>query len=231
MVNYKLSVKDNNSFKEIIWNKESYASLNNHSLEDIDKFTSNFVSTIDLKKKLLEINAMEYEDVNKKINIRYLSRGLIKTLSYEMCLKDDLLFMDIKNINEYLINNKNDKALLEKLCNHYKNSYANGNNIMLIRNYLNGDYSINIDRILENFVIREVTVYDSSKNSYKLNNDGTFKYNYRKIHDLAMFLAYDYKKRIDPKLYQRQNPDERFSIPKVLVRKKDQIPGQLSLFD
>lgn len=237
MVNYKLSFKEGKEFKEIIWNKENYAKFNNHLLKDIDTFTGLFDDNLSLKQELIKIDSLSTEFISRKIGIRYYIKGHISLMQYELVLKDDIKFFDIDFIKSYLKIMKKDIVLLEKLCNHYRNSYINGRNINIIREYINKVLNNEIDDkiikrldlVLENFVDREIYTYDPTINTYLVDEYDNKKISYKSLHSLAMFLAYDNKKRLEPKIYIKQNPE--LDKVKVKSKKKDQIPGQYSLFE
>lgn len=234
MVNYKLCIKEGKKFKEIVWNKERYAYLNNHALKDIDDFTSSFLDEVTLKQELIRINALDQDYLTKHLSIRYNIKGHISLMQYGLMFKKDKKFLDPIFIKGYLKVMRKDVILLEKLCNHYRNSYINGRNINNIRTYLN--HLLNkeitecdiqeINKVIDDFVNKEVYKYDSSTFTYKVDSTGNKLINYKNLHELAMFLSYDNNIRLEQlKIYKEQ------ATNKVKVKKKDQIPGQYSLFD
>lgn len=237
MVNYKLCIKEGKQFKELIWNKDSYERLNNHRLADIDSFTRNYNSLLELKQELIRLKALEEEQINKELSIRYEMKGKTNLVRHGIVLKDDICFFSVPFMKNYLKSSKKDMILLEKLCNYYRNSYANGRNVMTIRNYINKllnnevtkSYSEYIDTVIDNFIEREVYVYDPNINGYAKDKDGNIKIAYKSLHDLAMFLSYDYKTRINRTIYEVQTT--KAEKPKIKSKKNDQVPGQYSLFD
>jgi hypothetical protein len=251
MANYILSLdKGKENFEEINWNKiPEFSSLNNHSLNDVDSFTTSFKTAEDLKETLIKNSLMNLDDYNKKLCIRYKSRGKMKKLEYGVAYTDDKMFLDEVYAAYYLESNSNNLELLDKLCNHYRNSYIQGSNINAIRNYINSvrnnvelwPEDINhIHGCLKDFIIREVYSYDASTYTYKVDKSGNPLLKYKGLHDLGMFFAYDKRKKLKKELEnesikQEQTvmkiiPEEKQKV-KVKSSKKDPIPGQLSFFD
>lgn len=236
MVKYKICLQEGKEFKELIWNKDSYANFNNYRLSDIDNFTSKFEDNLSLREELVRLNVLKKELMHKKLGIRYLIKGHMSLMQYGLVLKDDKAFFSIPFIRSYLKSKKKDTIILEKLCNHYRNSYVNGFNVTKIRNYIdkvltNEVTDSDVERFnetIDNFVDREVYQYDNDSGQYVKDENDNNKIIYKNLHGLAMFLSYDYKKRLEPSIYEKQNP--KIEIPKV-KKKKDQINGQYSLFE
>ena len=253
MANYILSIdKGKKNFEEILWNKiPDFSNLNNHLLKDIDLFTTSFKNEDDLKEALVKNGLMSLNDYNRKISIRYRSRGVEKNLGYGLAYSDDKLFLDEIYLAYYLESCLTNIEILEKLCNHYRNSYIQGTNINAIRNYINSvEKGLELDNedinhlhsCLKDFVIREVYYYDASTYTYKRNKDGSPMIKYKGVHDLGMFLSYDKRKRniinqlIPVTVNDEASVEEIRIIPKEKQKtkvKKKNIPmeGQISLFD
>ncbi len=253
MANYILSLnKGKKKFEEILWNKiPIFSNLDNHLLKDIDLFTTSFKNEDDLKEELVKNGLMSVDDYNQKLSIRYKSRGVEKNLGYGLAYCDDKMFLDEIYLAYYLESCLSNIQILEKLCNHYRNSYIQGTNINAIRNYINcvakgsemEQEDINhLHSCLKNFVIRETYYYDASTSTYKSNKDGSAMIKYKGVHDLGMFFAHDKRKRkrieipvpTQEKVVQkvesvRTKPKEK---SKTKVKKKNiSIEGQISLFD
>ena len=62
--------------------------------------------------------------------------------------------------------------------------------------------------------------------AYVMDNKGTAKVNYRQLHDLGIFLAYDYKTRKWKSVKEAQDVKV-----KTKTKKDNDIPGQYSIFD
>ena len=253
MANYILSLdKGKKNFEEILWNKiPDFSNLNNHLLKDIDLFTTSFKNEDDLKEELVKNGLMSLNDYNQKLSIRYKSRGVVKNLGYGLAYSDDKMFLDEIYLAYYLESCLINIQLLEKLCNHYRNSYIQGVNINAIRNYINcvskgsemeEEDIKHLHSCLKNFVIREAYYYDVSTSTYKSNKDGSAMLKYKGVHDLGMFFAHDKRKRDkiqlpipkqekeEPKVEPiRTKPKDK---PKTKVKKKNvPMEGQISLFD
>ncbi len=251
MANYILSLdKGKENFEEINWNKiPEFSSLNKHLLTDVDLFTTSFENADNLKETLIKHGLMSLDDYNKKLCIRYKSRGKTKKLGYGVAYSDDKMFLDEIYTTYYLESNANNLELLDKLCNHYRNSYIQGSNINAIRNYINCvrnnvDFfpeDINhVHSCLKDFILREVYSYDASTYTYKVDKSGAPILKYKGLHDLGMFFAYDKRKKLKNEVEHENTkpepvilriiPKEKQKV-KVKTSKKDPIPGQMSLFD
>lgn len=251
MANYILSLdKGKENFEEINWNKISeFSSLNNHALNDVDCFTTSFKSAEDLKETLIKNGLISIDDYNTKLCIRYKSRGKTKKIEYGVAYIDDKMFLDETYAAYYLESNANNLELLDKLCNHYRNSYIQGSNINAIRNYINSVrnnvefWPEDIDHIhscLKDFVIREVYSYDASTYTYKIDKSGNPILKYKGLHDLGMFFAYDKRKKLKKEVETETTKTEP-TVMKIISEEKqkvkvkkakiDSIPGQLSLFN
>ncbi len=251
MANYILSLdKGKGNFDEINWNKiPNFSSLDNHLLDDLDSFTTSFKDAESLKEELIINGLMSSDDFDNKLCIRYKSRGKVKKLVYGVAYSDDKMFLDEAYVTYYLESNSNNLELLDKLCNHYRQSYIQGSNINAIRNYINdvrnnadlfNEDIDNVHRCLKDFVIREVYSYDASTDTYKVNKSGTPIIKYKGLHDLGMFFAYDKRKKLKNEiereavkpapLVKKIIPEEKPKV-KVKTSKKDPVPGQLSFFD
>lgn len=251
MANYVLSLdKGKGIFEEILWKQiPEFSKLNNYMLSDLDIFTSSFNNEEEIKEKLIISGLITKENYNKKLCIRYKSRGKVKKLGYGLFYSDDKRFLDDAYITYYLESNIEQLSLLEKLCNHYRNSYIQGSNILAIRNYINlvkngadlfPEDLENIISAIKDFVLREIYSYDASTYKYKCDNSGNPIIKYKGLHDLGLFLAYDKRKRIKKEkddinsLSKRPQtniiPLEKQKV-KIKCKKNSQVPGQLSLFE
>lgn len=217
-----------------------FSNLNLNDLKDIITFTSSFIDEDDLKNELLHYGLMDIDNINKKLKTIYNYNHKTKTLMYGLTYRDDLRFFNEKYLKSYLKNNKDNLDLLETLCNHYRNSYNQGNNIQSIRNNIlfvkgyNSDVYNDVykddftemnkefDSVINNFVEREIYRYDVDLKMRKLQ--------YKKLRDLAMFLVYQDKKgnRFEETLEKEIRIDK--NEIKIKTKKK-QIDGQLTFED
>ena len=239
MPKYKLVIQKKDDYNEILWNKiENYQGYDINKLENIIKFTGFFVEEEHLKETLLKNNLITESQYNGKLSIIYRYNKQIKKLHYGITYSDDLKFFDIEFLRNYLKSMKDDLDFLTKFCNHYRNSYSQGNNIVIIRNYINyinlGEYcddlnelKNSIDITIDRFINKEVFNYDEKKNETKIS--------YKKLRDLAMFLAYDYRKnnKEEIKLIEKEEitEEKKVKVKKKTKKKNNQIEGQYSLKD
>lgn len=230
MANYYLTVDK----KRIIeFNKiPAYNYLSYRKLEDLVKFTSHFKEELELKETLLKYCLITPEEMTKPLKIIYNYNKNIKTLMYGPTYYDDIRFFDTGYIKYYLKSKRNDYVFLEKLCNHYRNSYLQGTNITIIRKYINYmkfekeiDYELNeeFDETINSFVRLEIYSYDKKTNAPKLK--------YKNLRDLAMFLAYD-KRKQEKAINVIENKKIEEIPKKVKVKKKTkEIKGQMTFED
>lgn len=235
MVNYILSLvikKDN--ILEI--------NLNINNLKNLDEFTTLFTDEYEMKEYLIKKGIISYKNYEKPLCIKYKSKGQMKKLRYGILYKEAKEFLDVAYIIDYLTSRKDDINLLEKLCNHYRNSYIQGTNLNLLKMYINKirtneelttkDMSI-FEETVKDFVTREVYNYDASTYRYKLDNEGNIKIKYRGLHDLAAFLSYDRKKKLKQNNIENEKNTTNYIATKQKIKRKNtnQISGQLNLFE
>lgn len=233
MPKYRLVLqKKNNEYIDIEWNKLYNCDIN--KLNNIVNFTGNYIEELDLKNVLLKHNLIHESEYNNKLAIIYKYNKKIKKLQYGITYHDDLKFFDPDYLKYYLKSKIYDYEFLTKLCNHYRNSYLQGNNINLIRNYINyvemnndldNELINDINYRLEYFVNLEIYDYDKKTNSQKIK--------YKNLRDLAMFIAYDYRKKTKEDNQEikllREKPKEK--VNKKTKKKDKNIEGQLSFKD
>lgn len=243
MINYVLS---------LVNKKKSVVGINSdiiiNKLEEIDRITTCFNDEYDLKEYFIKNGLMSYQDYDKSVCIRYKSKGKVKKLQYGVLYSGDKDFLNIPFIVSYLESKIDDILLLEKLCNHYRNSYIEGTNINMIREYINmvrnsGKISLeDIDKIkdaLNAFIIKEIYNYDATSYKCKVNDNGNPIIRYKGVHDLGAFLAWDKRKNLKPIVIGSNKPIikpiDNSIIPKssqkVKIKKQKDIPGQLNLFE
>lgn len=216
MSNYYLVSK---KIKEIDFTKTPHFSeLEYKKLPSIVNFTSCFENEQKLKEYLLAYNLITEEDMKNKLSIMYKYNKKEKYLMYGLTYKKDRKFFDVKYILNYIKSNINNIELLEKLCNHYRNSYIQGNNISMIRNYTN--YIKYNENYIENDLINSILItIDYFVNMEVYNPDKKIKY--KNLRDLAMFLSYNDN--------SKEKNEEK---PKTKQLKKSKnIDGQITLKD
>ena len=199
MPNYHLALKSSKEYKVINFSKtEEYKHLNDKSLQDIVRFTGMYIDKYDLKEGLIKLGLLhynEYEKNNDFVTI-YKHAGEIKKLHYGITYQDDLKFFDVGYCKEYILDRIDDINFLTKLCNHYKNNYNQQLNIQLISNYINncrlGYYNEGWDNELLNEALYGINKLVSFLTHKKKKDEVVL--DYKGLRDLAMFLAYDYRK-------------------------------------
>lgn len=233
-------------------NTPDFNDLKNDNLSDIIKFTGFFKNADELKEYL---NKYKLIKSNKPLSIKYRFGGKDNSLRYGISYYDALKFFNEENMIEFIEQNRTNPFFLETLCNHYRNSYVNGGNILEIRNYIKvleknqaalDDQSEIVKDFyfaINGFVRRECNRYDSKKKKYFPNFKG--------MRDLAMFLYYQTGKYDTLTTYGMNNTNEFIEYCqnkelqpieqteglvekiKVKTKKKDKnnFPGQMSLTD
>ena len=108
MVNYCLSIENKRGeFKEVDWSRmDRFSSLSSHLLKNIDLFTSSFDDEEHLKTELIKNGILNLEDLNKRIVIRYKSKGVMKNLSYGLAYSMDKKFLDVVYLTYYIKSKK-----------------------------------------------------------------------------------------------------------------------------
>ena len=243
MINYVLS---------LVNKKKGVVGINSdiiiNKLQEIDRITTCFNDEYDLKEYFIKNGLISYHDYDKSVCIRYKSKGKVKKLQYGVLYSGDKDFLNIPFIVSYLESKIDDILLLEKLCNHYRNSYIEGTNINMIRDYINkvrNNEKISLEDIdkikntLNDFIIRAIYNYDATSYKYKVDENENPIIRYKGVHDLGAFLAYDKRKNLKPIVIGSNKPIikpiDNSIIPtssqKVKTKKKKDIPGQLNLFE
>lgn len=219
MANYHLVMKNKDkSYSEIEFTKiPEFCNIDSKKLEGIIKFTSFFRNEIHLKDTLLKYRLIKDEDYNRKISITYNYNKQVKSLMYGLTYEDDMKFFDTSYIRYYIKSKMDNLEFLEKLCNHYRNSYIQGTNITIIRNYIN--YRRNYDELEESQIVDDTLLaidYFVNMEIYsfdKKNNERKVKY--KNLRDLAMFLSYNAKKGKEKKQLS-------FDLSKAIEEQRDE---------
>ena len=234
MVKYILSIEQKNKeYKEIKWNNSNQK--DSYKLIDIDNFTIDFNDEYDLKEYLIKDGIIELDDYYRRLSINYSFKGKLKKMMYGISYKEDSFYMSEAIIFYYLKNNCTNIDLLEKLANHYRNSYIHNVSVNTIINYIIANKegylsNINIEGVLTEFVKEEIFSYDPKTRSYKIDNYGNPIIKYKNLHELGMFLS-NYNKK-DNKVIKPKSKEEIKEVvkPKTKVKTND-IEGQMSLFN
>ncbi|MBE6160302.1 MAG: hypothetical protein E7157_04575 [Lactobacillales bacterium] len=195
-------------------------------LKDIISITSKFKCEDDLKEVLLYYSLIKNDDFNKKLKIVYQSKGKEKTLRYGVTYEDDIKLFSEVEIKRFLYQNRDNYELLERLCNHYRNSYNQQLNLDIISSYIryftmrdeeefsfsdSNQITREYEKAIESFVFRELYQY----NRYTKEK----KEKYRGLRDLAMFLSYQSKKQKKELDIEQKKSEEK----NVLIEETDFI--------
>lgn len=217
---------------------------NSYSLEEIDVFTSKFDSETQLKSKLYDKGIIDLEDITKEISIRIKKNDKLEKVRYDLVYENTKKFLDKDYLVYSLLSLQNDRVFLEKLVSNYRNSYSNAIAIAEIKNYLLGNFNINIYSTLSHFFIKEI---------FNVDGNGVATLKYKSLHDLAMFVCNyitkkeqrelgiseeDAKSNKKKKLLELQNSKISSNQVKPKTKKltkkevaKQPIEGQISIFD
>jgi hypothetical protein len=208
----------NNSYQPIEFTKiNAFENLNEKKLQDIITFTGFYGSEDELRYDLLNYHLIKKDEYNGKICIIYKNKGKYKKASYGMTYKDDLKFFDIEYLKYYLISKAKDIGFLETLSNHYRNHYIEQVNVTIIKKYINSMRMDEVDEetynelvyALQDLVNRETFEFNRMRYEYNFE-----KIKYKSLRDLAMFVAYQDKKK---KVIEEQNKEiEDFSLEQAI---------------
>lgn len=152
----KLDITLSSSFKRFsrFKDKELY------SLEDIDKFTSQFYSEYNLKGELFKSNIITFDDIlgefaifkkSEKHGDRQLQYGVVYGIEYS-----DFDNFSPEKIKNFILSkasaNYYDEAFLKQLIDKYWNDKFSGEYIREIKEAMNRNPEVNLHISLENFV-------------------------------------------------------------------------------
>lgn len=244
MVNYKLiqgKMNDNIEFNRV----PGFEDLRNNKLTDIIKFTGNFESYSSLKDCLRAYYLLKNEG---KITIAYAYKGIIKNISIPF--KDDIKFLDYNNICVFLKNNIKNIDFLQKIYNNEKKYYdTNMNHLpyninefsryMHLLNRYPDNVTLDIEEAFFDYLTRIVLCRISSKNI----KTGKYDISFSKTRQYGMYLSnlakqisnldfsdMNYKNQIIDYIDEHKNIVLK-SKTLQKTKKKNQVDGQISLFD
>lgn len=244
---YYITVKNGDSYKTIdisnhyLFQRLSKLKNERYSLEELDVFTSDFANILALKEALLFDELIDEKEAFKDLSIRMKKKDEYEKVMYDPVFKDSMKYLDIDYLTYKIKSLSGDENFLNRLINHYRNSYINNVNVAYIRAYILGHPEVDIYKILDNFISREIYNYKYD------DNDGTYiitSIKYKALHDLAMFV-YNYenkstltKEECDDELrsfISYLKNEDRVVVPASSAKPKKRIKrideGQTSLFD
>ena len=226
---------------EVRWDNK-YKVYNPNKLKSIDNFCMEFSGDADIKLYLKEVAIEEYYNGKREsvpnfmndLNIRYINRGAILTLSYGIPYKKDNKYFDYEYLREKLLSLRSDYLFLQRLIANFKGAPIQEYNMALFHRasiaIKNGNRYHDEDKFynaMMDFIKLQIFKYDKTIHDYSTDEHGTMIYKWRQLHDLAMFIKnYEEQKQKETtkikKLYELDNPKQ---------LSKGMILGQLSLFD
>lgn len=191
---YYITVKGKGTYRSIdishhyLFERTSKYSGDRYSLKEIDDFTSQYANELALREALLFEGLIDEQEVFKNISIRRKANNELIKVMYNPVFKESKDYLDINYLTYKIKSLACDYDFLNKLLNHYRNSHVNNEIIASIREFTFGNPEVNIYRLLDEFIDREVysSEFDPERNCYNT----TVKY--KSLHDLAMFV-YNYE--------------------------------------
>lgn len=217
-LNHKLlDITGLQEFKRISKFKE-----NSYSLEEIDLFTTQFDSELDLKIKLFQKSIITLEEITKNIEIRMKYDGKLDKVAYDLFYKPNQKFIQIDYLEKLFLTLQDDKTFLRKLLNRYSEKRDTKEQLLSIRAILNSikEHGYNIYDDLD--IYKELNVF--FKNTIY---DRRGKLKYKSLHDLAMFI-YNYLVRkslndLEYQLMERNKKEELQKLKESLTPKTEKV--------
>lgn len=154
-----------------------------YSLSEIDAFTMKYKDEIELKKDLYENGIINIDEICKDITIRRKEKDKYIKVKYGLAYKGRTKYFDQLYLRSTILSKQEDYDFLTKLSSYYRNSYVNNTNVNIISFIAYNRSSDEVDKVLNDFLERELYRYDTTS--------GKYKFNYKGLHDLAMFV-YNY---------------------------------------
>jgi hypothetical protein len=243
MAKYYLTINGRpNVMNEVTWVGRQYQGSKPHDLESIDEFCMDFNDEDAIKAHLSLVALDAYQaglidrlpELKNQLNIRYQSRGAIKSLSYGLPYKKDRKYFDYEYLRACLQSLRNDAVLLARLAGSFSGAPIQAANLALfhrasiaLKNGLPFHEEDRLYQAMTDFIQVEILKYDKELRDYKTDKSGALIIQWRKLHDLAMFVKNYEEKKVEAP-----------SVPEIPVlvseqpKKKILEPGtQLTLFD
>ena len=219
---YYLMVKDNKSYRPIdISSHSNFVRLSKYkgdkfSLEELDRFTSNYSDEINFKFDLFDRTLIEESDLYKNISIRMKSNGKYENVMYNLVFKDAIRYFDSEYLCHKIQSLSTDYNFLKKLVSHYRNSYVNCVTVDNIMSAINGNPEINLSYEWYKFVNKEIYEYKYNTETKKWEEP---RLKYKSLHDLAMFI-YNYE---NPITLTKKEKDNIIRETLVLAKEKNSL--------
>ena len=194
---YYLTVKNKEGYKSLdisnhyLFERMSKYKNDRYSLEEIDKFTSNYANELAFKEALFFEGLLDEKEVYKDISVRLKSNDELVKVMYDPVFTESSRYLDINYLTYKIKSLTCDYEFLNKLLNHYRNSHVNNETIALIREFTFGNQEVNIYNLIDLFIFREIYNY---KFDYDIKDYVIISIKYKSLHDLAMFV-YNYENK------------------------------------
>ena len=207
MANYRLSIERKNEIREIdlldLFSKYEYSP---YDLLTLDSFTTKFKNSVELKKYLVEIGALDNTEGN--LCIVYRTGGEDKKLVYGVSYEKDKDFLKTGKLYAYITERIKDKDIdfLHRIINKYQDSKIHENDMILIHNYIhaiahNMATEDSTNRLIEKmyyFICKEAYKYNYKTKSEELDANGNRVLAYRSLRDLGR-LCSNYAHHVEEK--------------------------------
>ena len=217
---YYLTIRENNSYKKldisdmVYFKRESKFKGSSLSLDELDKFTSNYANEKELKEDLYESRVITLDEINKELSIRMLTKGNLEKVMYDPVYKDSYKYLDPIYLRSVLLSLQQDSKFLEKLVVQYRNSHVNNYTVFQIKSALNNAYYRDMYKLLEEFFQKEIFTIDKNTSEVKIK--------YKSLHDLAMFVGnYIEKEKLAREGFTKE--EKRKKIKEELLLLKQEI--------
>ncbi len=244
---YYLMISNKDEYKNIditsldTFNKTSKYTGSAYSLSEIDAFTMKYKDEVELKKDLYENGIIDIDEICKDITIRRKDKDQYIKVKYGLAYKERTKYFDQIYLRSTILSKQKDYEFIAKLSSYYRNSYVNSININILSFIAYNKITNEVDKVLNDFIERELYRYHTTS--------GTYKLNYKSLHDLAMFVYnYDAYKAYETLGYNKsiitaEKKERLIDLKKSLTSsskskkkikkytQKEDTFGQMSLFD
>ena len=215
-------------------------------LQEIDLFTMMFYNEKELRDLLLKEGILSLELYDKPLSIRFKKNEKYNKVMYDFLYQKDIEYVMeprkiIKRINDKLLNE--DFRFVEKIANNYLKYHECSSTAADVRAYANDSiiygrrsryFDTELDEYGDNVLIRmlKLLIYDYYQYpNGKVEYRSTFAKKYRNLHSIIAFVNnYDKKYLNEVKDNNQFSLFDKNEISKKKVRKREEIPGQLSLY-
>lgn len=230
------------------------------SLEEIDMFTTSFKNEIELKIKLASEGILPKEFIDKPITARILNKEKYSKVTYDLLYQKDIEYiLEPKRIIQVILEKyyQKDYLFMQRFGEHFQRFYKCESSAPELRQYaqmsiIKGSNYRCLDELdkegnLPIVRLAKLIIYESYQH-----RDGSITYldkvKYSNLHHLIAFIN-NYNKKIEQNYFNQKNiietendqitfdtfinisTPEYIDKPKTRIRKKEQIIGQMCLFE